>query len=267
MEYFKRPIPKGYQIYSTFEVAGLHIGERRAALDDFVSGENIDVCFEPEPTNAHDKNAVLVVGLYERKSLLRSLLGRGERQRVVLGYVPARDAEALQVTGALASIVPRLSSASTASDSWASLTVDALGPKGTQLTREYFDYVKGQQASAPASQRDISFLKLCGALPKKTLNAGDAGAQIAKRRAALTEQDPNRLAELDALTSVVESLMDEFSDAENADMYELRKAPPAVVLAAVVNLAGRGLSAAQIEDDYDLVAEEIRKIRPSLSKS
>ncbi|MCE9658282.1 MAG: HIRAN domain-containing protein [Burkholderiales bacterium] len=267
MEYFKRPIPKGYQIYSTFEVAGLHVGDRRARLDQFVSGQNIDVCLEPEPTNMHDMNAVLVVGLYDKKGLMQSLLGRGERGRVVLGYVPAREAEALQVTGALPFIVPRLSSASTANDSWASLTVDALGPRGTPLSKQYFDHVKRQQASAPASQRDLTFLRLCGAPVKKGLTTGDASMQVEELRAKLSEHEPSKLAELDALTGVVESLFDEFSDAENADMYELRKAPPAVVVAAAVNLSGRGMSAAQIEDDFDLVAEEIRKLRPSLSKS
>jgi hypothetical protein len=101
MEYFKRPIPKGYQIYATFDVAGVHLADRRASLIDFLSGRNLDVFLEPEPTNAHDKNAVLVVGLYERKGLIQSLIGGGRRQRVVLGYVPAREAEALQVAGAL----------------------------------------------------------------------------------------------------------------------------------------------------------------------
>src|SRR4051812_46891917 len=106
MEYFKRPIPKGFRIYSSFEVAGLHVGNRRSCLDDFVSGENLDIAFEPEPTNAHDKNAVLVLGVYDRKSFIGSLLNRAERKRVVLGYIPAHEAEALQVTGALACVIP-----------------------------------------------------------------------------------------------------------------------------------------------------------------
>jgi hypothetical protein len=148
-----------------------------------------------------------------------------------------------------------------------SVTVDALGPKGTPLIQRYFDYVQGQRASAPARQADVAFLRLAGIRVKKTLTAGDAGVQVAERRETLGKQEPSKLAELDALTSLFGTLLDEFSDTENADLYELRKVPPDTVLAAVVALAGRGVSAAQIEDDFDLVAEQIRKARPSLSKA
>lgn len=265
MHYFKRSIPKGYQIYASFEVAGLHLSHRREALDEFLRGINLDIVFRPEPLNAHDGNAILIIGEYENRPLLAED-PKPPRASVVLGYVPRQDAAALQVTGVLASCIPRLNAVPTLDDNWVSVVVDALGPRDKSISNRYFAYIAAQWNNAPARFQDVLYIKLCGEKSKRGMTNREATECVQRLRTEFELKSPGRALELDARLRIVESLFDEFSDSENADSYDLRKVPVATVVSAALALFDKGRTAADIEDDYELVADKIREIRPSLVK-
>lgn len=266
MRYCKRSIPKGYQIYTDFNVAGLLIKGYRESFEDFIQGEDQDVWFEREPENLHDKNAILVVGQYNRR--LTSASGEEARRMAVpLGYVPKEIAEGLQVTGVFQHIQPRLNSVSEPGDLWLSMTIDVLGPKDKSLVARYFEHFESKHKTAPAPQGTLTFLKLCGEKCKKGLTNSEAEEKIHEIRQKLTEGDPKRLTEIDSLMRTIESLHDEFSDKCNVVIYNMKTVPELVVITAVVELFNGGKSSAEIDDDYEMVAEAILKIRPSLARS
>lgn len=265
MRHYKRPIPKGYQIYTDFEVAGLLIKGYRESFEDFIQGENQDVLLEREPENIYDKNAILVVGQYDRPFI--SLSGEETRRvSVPLGYVPRATAEGLQVTGVFPHVQPRLNSASEPGELWISMTIDVLGPRNKSLMDRYFEHFESKHKAAPAPQGTLTFLKLCGEKYKKNFNNGEAEEQIHKVRQELTEKNPGRLMEIDSLMRTIESLHDEFSDKENVVIYNMKTVPESVVINAVIELFNSGKSSAEIDDDYEMVAETILKMRPSLAK-
>lgn len=148
-----------------------------------------------------------------------------------------------------------------------SIAVDALGPKEEAARARFFDYLRMQQNNAPASERDRLFIQVCGKKPKKGLTHSEAEQQVRELRQQLALGVPRPLEEVESLVSVIDSLLDEYADADNVKDYEMRKVPHSVVIAAVVQLADTGISAAEIEDDFDLVAAEILKLRPSLARS
>lgn len=265
MKYLKRPIPKGFQIYTDFEVAGLMVKEFRENFDDFICGENLEVSLVPEPDNAYDKYAIAVYGEYNR-GILSSLSVEPQRIAVHLGYVPKSTAEGLQVTGILPNIIPRLHSVSEPGERWIAMTIDALGPKNSDLLERYFAHFESKQSVLPASFNSQTFIRLCGKKVKKGLTIAEADKIIHQLREDLTRDYPAKLIEMDALLRTIDSLLDDLSDAENAELYNMKKVPPPLVVSAVIELFGNGISASEIDEDFELIIEKILKRRPSLSR-
>lgn len=81
---FKVPIPKGYRIFFRgVQLAGASY--RKKELIEAVSVAEVRMSFEPEPENAHDKNAIKVIA--EIDGWIRT-------KHLHLGYIP-RDIAAL----------------------------------------------------------------------------------------------------------------------------------------------------------------------------
>jgi len=262
MRYFKRPIPKGYQIYTTFEVTGLHIDANREVLDEFMLGDNLEISFELEPQNPHDANAIKVVGTFDR---ITSSSEVPERAKLSLGYIPRQISEGLHKTEIFSVVIPRLYSSSEHGDRWVDMTVDILGPKDDKLLSKYHDYFEQKRKSRPASPRDLAFLKLTQYELDEQYTVGEAEYIIDYMRKKFAEEPPELLANLDGLLQIIDSAITEFSDNDFIEDYGMMAAPPEAVIDAVVLLSISGLQAAELVDQYEPIAKVILALNPSLA--
>lgn len=97
-EYHLKPLPPDTGIYAErLGVAGVE--HRKAAAARFIRGKELRLELEPEPSNAYDKHALRVFGVW--KGWLR-------RRRVLLGYVPRDVAKVVAEGRFLPEIQPRL---------------------------------------------------------------------------------------------------------------------------------------------------------------
>ncbi len=118
-------IPDGFQIYEErLEVAGLAYRKRHALR--FVRGREHRLEFEPEPSNRFDPNAIRVIGLWR---------GWFRARRALIGYVPKDVAAAIQETGFVDAVVPRLLKTFEGSSGFVEVQFQVLGPKGRK--KEY----------------------------------------------------------------------------------------------------------------------------------
>lgn len=261
----KRPIPKGYQIYTDFEVAGLLADKHRQNFEEFIRGTDWEISLIPEPGNPYDANAIAVYGEYT-SSKGNSEGTEPQRTIVQLGYVPRSIAQALQATFILPHIIPRLNAFSEPGEQWISMIIHALGPKNSDHLDRYYAHFESKINSKPATFESRTFIRLCGRPVKRGLTTAEGNRIVNQIREDLTRENPAKLAEIDGLLRTIDSLIDDLSDTDNADIYDMKKAPPSLVVSTVLELLSDGVSATQVADDFELVANAILKRKPSLSK-
>lgn len=262
MRYFKRPIPKGYQIYSTFEVTGLHIDTNRDTLDEFMRGNNLEIAFEHEPQNIHDHHAIRVVGTFDKTVVTDKA---SQRVEALLGYIPRQISEGLHSTGIFPRVIPRLYSSSEPGDRWVDMTVDILGPKEASLLSQYHNYFEEKWKNLPASPRALAFLRLCQYELDEDYTNSEAESIINYIRQQLEAAAPQKLVDIDTLLGIIESTIDEFSDVEILHEHGLTAISPSIVVDAVVELSLNGVQASELAYDYESIAEEILRLNPSLA--
>jgi hypothetical protein len=117
------PIPKSFQIFAErLEVAGL--GYRRDNAARFISGTNLWLELELEPSNKYDKNAIKVIGCSK---------GWFWTKRFFLGFVPKDVAASIAEEGLSGAVKPRLLKTRLSGDGFVEVLFQILAPKGRKV--------------------------------------------------------------------------------------------------------------------------------------
>jgi len=118
--------PDGFQIFENeMPVAGVHA--RISACTAFIKGKKHQIAWAREPNNAHDSNAIRIVGT------TKGLFGTKQR---FLGYVPAEVSARIAAGDWFDSLIPRLRFMRISDDGYVEITFDIIGPKGEK--KSYF---------------------------------------------------------------------------------------------------------------------------------
>lgn len=111
-------IPAGFQIYrDRVDVAGLSF--RKDAARAFCTGRNQWLSLRADTSNAHDKNAIKIIGHW------RGLLFRRER---MIGFVPAYYAAMLSDLNLVRVVRPRLLKTFIGRDGYVEVMFQIIGP-------------------------------------------------------------------------------------------------------------------------------------------
>lgn len=159
---FLPPIPHGFQIFShRLSVAGVQ--HRREDALAFADSTNQVLTLEREDGNAHDANAIKVIGV-----------GGGSRRWI--GYVPKEIAEQIVGSGLFDNIQARLERIWRNDGGFVDITFQIVGPK--KRKKEYDGFPTGKPADA--SQKES--LKHFGLPVAKGLTIGQAETAIEQHR-------------------------------------------------------------------------------------
>lgn len=235
---FDNPIPPGYQIFATPDVAGMN--HRKDSVIRFAHGYSQDLAMESEPDNPHDRNAIKLIGV----------LGA---TRYHLGYLPKDLAEQIAATGLYDSLKVRLTRIYIGTDDYIEIHYHILGPKPEK--RKFDDFLNNQPADA--AQKD--YLKFFGLAMPKGMTAGQAKEIIKQHEKTSSEE------EQDEWTSYTD-ILEQFDDADFREDYEIKKVPKTVLLKAMSDLKAEGKSYSHLEENTDEVIGRILKEKPELAR-
>lgn len=113
-KYFKPPIPNGFQIYDEGQVQGLKY--REMAVNNFFKGSNQTLTLERDSNNAHDPNAIKVIGV-------------SDKFREFIGYIPKEISKKIIDRGLLQDIKVRLIRIYEADNGYKEISFQILRPK------------------------------------------------------------------------------------------------------------------------------------------
>jgi hypothetical protein len=121
---FLPPIPKGFQIYvANPSVAG--ISYRKQAALNFANSSNQRLRLEREPDNAHDPNAIKIIGVSQAGEFL-------------IGYVPREIAEQIADLDLFDCIQPRLARIYIGRSDFLDIQYQLIGPKSKKPVFDAF---------------------------------------------------------------------------------------------------------------------------------
>ncbi|HAL37166.1 MAG TPA: hypothetical protein DCP03_03230 [Polaromonas sp.] len=239
---FLPPIPKGFQIFEArLSVAGIE--HRRDDALRFADDSDQTLALEREPDNAHDPNAIKVIGIE-----------RGTRR--FIGYVPKGVAEQIVGSGLTDAVQPRLDRIWRTDSGFVDVTFQIVGPKDKKA--QYVDFLN----SKPAHLWDKEFLKFFGLPVPKGLTSGQAAKMIAEHRTKLETGDKARLDEWEAY----EEICNEFDDADFRASFELKKVSDKVLKEALDALKREGATMRSLVADIDKVVDKIIALKPELER-
>ena len=216
---------------------------RKGDAIDFAQGSNHSIELEADPANEHDSNAIKVIGV-------------SSGRRYHIGFLPAGDAKTIVSRGYLDKVLPRLKKIYLSDSGWLEIEYDVVIPK------ELVKVSKALDLEEPMNKDQKDFLKFFDQPIPRGLNVGQANALIEEFTAKMNAEQPGKIDEYDAY----EEIMWAVNDKEEREQYDLKKPPMAVVKQALEVLRGQGVTYVQINDDFQLLADEIFKIRPDLEK-
>lgn len=239
---FLPPIPKGFKIFDArLSVAGIE--HRRDDALRFAADYDQTLVLEREPDNAHDANAIRIIGVT-----------RGTRR--FIGYVPKDVAEQIVGSGLAEAVQPRLERIWRTNNGFVDITFQIVGPKDRKA--QYDDFLNNKPADA--SQKE--FLKFFGLTVPKGLTTGQAVQIIAQHRTKLETEDKSQLEEWDAY----EEICDEFDDANFRASFELKKVSDKVLKEALDVLKREGETMRSLAADIDKVVDKVIVLKPDLEK-
>lgn len=129
-------IPEGFQIFEErLEVAGISHRKREAA--EFARNHEIWLELERDANNAHDKNAIRVIGCAK---------GLSGTKRHFIGFVPASVAKLIAEGQYFEKIRPRLLKTWIGDTGYVEILFQILGPKGERYKYEQADPISLQQS-------------------------------------------------------------------------------------------------------------------------
>jgi len=174
-------IPDGFQIFEErLEVAG--IVHRRADAAAFVSrGKDIWLELSPEPNNAHDRNAIRVIGCAK---------GFFGTKRYFLGYVPAPVASAIAQGDYVRRIQPRLLKAWIGDTGYVEILFQILGPKGDRYVFQQADPISLPPSQLGKEHHYTEYVNQVKYL--KGLNRDDEAMDLLLKLVAETEKEALR---------------------------------------------------------------------------
>lgn len=236
---FLPPIPKGYQIYAArFPIAGMHLRKNEVAA--FVQGNNQSLELLREPDNAHDANAIKLIGVMDTI-------------KVTLGYLPKELASQIVTTGLFDVVRPRLDRFYVGHNSFVEIQYQVIGPK---VEKNKFDSYHELQ---PASLSQKRYFKHFGLKVPSGLTQGEANTVIKEHtvKSSDSEQDEWR-----AYLEIAE----EFDDRDFRETYDLKKVSATELNDALVQLKKTGKSYAYLSENIDQVVDQVLISKPSLQK-
>lgn len=128
------PIPEGFQIFETVDVAGVYY--RLAAATAFATSKNQWIELEREKRNKHDANAIKVIGCSKGWFFIK---------RRFIGYIPRDTAKRIVEGGYWGLVKPRLRKTIVGDDpSDVAIGIQILGPKA-ERAGYYPTFAKGKR--------------------------------------------------------------------------------------------------------------------------
>jgi len=235
---FLPPIPKGYQIFASPDVAGL--SHHKAEALSFAESRNQELALEREPDNPHDSNAIRLIGVSGSK-------------RYFIGYLPRELSEQIVSTELFDSVRARLARIYIGQNNFLDIQYQIIGPKREMAK---FDAFLSNQPACP-SEKD--YFKFFGLPIPKELTTGQAQKTIAAHKVNSTSEQQ---AEWDGYVT----LLDEFNDVDFRDLYDLRKVSKGSLLDAISRLKQEGKSYRYLADNIEEVVDKLIELKPELER-
>lgn len=235
--YFKPPIKKGYQIFSpSLDVAGIE--QCKDDAFNFYRSKSETLQLQPEPDNAHDKNAIKVLGIHDT-------------QTYFLGYVPKKSAALLAKTGLTELVYPRLLKIAVDGDRDIKINYTLVGPKNDK--HKYNNYLNEQ----PASKEQKDYLTFFSIPMSKGLNSGQAEALISEHEKTASELE---LDEWNNFQNILEYFKDDLRETDG-----IKKVSESLLVEVLKQLKQEGNSYERLYEDIDEVVERLIEIKPELA--
>lgn len=240
---FLPPIPRGYQIFeSRLSVAGLQ--HHKDDAREFAEAATKTLVLEREPSNAHDSNAIKVIGVVD-----------GETRRAI-GYVPREIAEIIVGSGLVDIVQPKLEWSRVSDEGSVDVIFQIIGPKDKKS--QYSAYLTGK----PASADQKAFLRFFNLPLPRNLSTGEAATMIAAYRERLAGEDPRALDEWNAYAEIC----DEFGDADFRETVGVKKVSEKLLKEAIDALRAEGETMRTLADDIDKVVDRVIALKPELER-
>lgn len=239
---FLPPIPDGYQIFEKrLSVTGIKY--RREDALRFANASDQTLAMERDATNAHDANAIKVIGI-------------ASGMRHFIGYIPREVSEQIVGSGLADVVRPRLERIWRSGTGYVDVMFQVVGPK--EKKSQYLGYL----TSKPAGAEEKEFLKFFELPIPKGLTSGQAAELIEAHRTKLEVGDLAKLDEWDAFVKI----RDEFDDADFRDIAGLKKVSAKILNEAIDALKSEGETMSSLADDVDKVADKVLALRPELQR-
>ena len=101
-----------------------------------------------------------------------------------------------------------------------------------------------------------------GIKPEKGMTNSEASIRISKYESVLTEENDPKLDEWEAF----EEIIDEISDSDFREDYEIKKPTISLIRNALVALQKESKSYRNVADDIDLVVNKMVELKPELRR-
>lgn len=231
MKYFSKniqePIPPGFVIFiNSNPIAGIQF-RREDAINFIHSTEVQSLELEHEPTNPKDPNALKIIGVTPSK-------------RVVLGYLYKEYAKQIADSGMLQKIKPRLMRVYEGKN-FIDITFQILGPKEEKSHFESFKPI------APASEIQLEFLRFHGI---KEAHSDLTHPEAAELILSLPQESQTLFMQYGVL-------VDELTDPEFSETYNIEPPDRSEIIAAIEELIRDGENFENIVKDSDKLIDKL----------